>query len=504
MVHWYTTPPPPRCTTHHFLFFRAVENLYKSLSGSFVWVTRCRSVSKPATDIPEIGRTVEKTTVTRVLPSDPLTGERRTPDFWEYTEKLSEADWQRNPKHTLYIYRRNTDAGPMIPLERLNGFFPVPGSDPVSLNDREELEIALAQKYGGGTYRLILKKGSERITEGRISVDGPPKNTRPGILDSPEANPNAATVSTGDPSSDVAKTAMNLVANHEGEGMRLGMEAMKGSAEIIQRLASQAGNAPPTSTMDELLKQAMILMMQRAMNPPDPLELITRLLPLLDRGGGSGTGGAPNSLVDKILETGLERVLNPAPSGPISSTGAALVSQLPQIAGYVTEAVREWRVGSEAQLQTAHIMAANANRPALPAVPGTVQPPPGPVRPITQATQVAPPAAQAMPPGAPSLEFIEEKIVDILKKPISADEAADEVLTFLDLMAPTDDTNHRPGMVDQLAACSEAQLVQLFQTRPVLKQYHDLARLQEFVRSFLKYAKETEPAPGVDTSSKPN
>ena len=452
-------------------------------------------MSKTATDIPEIGRTVQKTTVTTVLPVDPLTGERKTPDFWEYTEKLSAADWDRHPKHTLYIYRRNTDAGPMIPLERLSGFFPIPGSDPVSLNDREELEIALAQKYGGGTYRLILKKGSERITEGRISVDGPPKNTRPGILDSPEANPSAATVSTGDPSSDVAKTAMNLVANHEGEGMRLGMEAMKGSAEIIQRLASQAGTPATASDTDLLMKQVLVAMLQKALNPPDPLELITRLLPLLERGGNSGGGGAPNSLVDKILETGLERVLNPAPSGPISSTGAALVSQLPQIAGYVTEAVREWRVGSEAQLQTAHIMAANANRPALPAVPGTVQPP---ARPITQATQLAPtaPAAQAMPPGAPSLEFIEEKIVAILQKPISADESADEVLGFLDLMAPT--------LVDQLAACSEAQLVQLFQTRPVLRQYHDLARLQEFVRSFLKYAKETDAAPGVDTSSKPN
>ena len=107
-----------------------------------------------------------------------------------------------------------------------------------------------------------------------------------------------------------------------------------------------------------------------------------------------------------------------------------------------------------------------------------------------------------MPAGAPSPEFIEARIVDILKKPISADDAADEVLSFLDLVAPT--TPQAPGLVDQLSALTEAQLIQIFQTRPVLAQYHDLARLQEFIRSFLKFANENEAAPGVDTTSKPN
>jgi len=120
------------------------------------------------------------------------------------------------------------------------------------------------------------------------------------------------------------------------------------------------------------------------------------------------------------------------------------------------------------------------------------------VRQITQATQVVPPPAAAPQPvpGEPSIEFIEQKIVDILKKAISADEAADEVLAFLDLMAPP--------LIEQLAACTEAQLVQLFQTRPVLRQYHDLARLQEFVRAFLKYSKEAEEPPAPAGAVKPN
>lgn len=482
-----------------------MENLYKSPSGYLSVGDAVQNSVKTATDIPEIGRTVEKTTVTRVLPADSLTGERKTPDLFEYIEALPPGDWQRHPKHTLYIYRRHGDVGAGTPLEKLFGFFPVPGQDPVPLNDREELEIVVGQKYGGGNYRLVLKKGSERISEGRISIDGPPKNTRPGILDSAEANSNGANPQPGaETTESVAKTAMNIVANQESQGLQIGMAALHSAADVVQRLANPQPGAPaPQSDTDLLMKQVLVAMLQKALNPPDPLDLITKLLPLLDRGGNSGGGGgAPNSLVEKILETGLERVLNPLPTGPVSSTGAELVRVFPQVAAYASEAVKEWRAGSEAQLQTAQIMAANQNRPALP--PGAQ---PNPARPITQATQLAPPPApvpsevQAMPQG-PSLEFIEGKIVEILKKPISADDRADEVLSFLDLMDPS--APGHPGMVDQLAACSEAQLVQLFQTRPVLRQYHDLARLQEFVRSFLKYAKETEPTPGVDTTSKPN
>jgi hypothetical protein len=484
-----------------------VENLYKSPSGYLSVGDAVQNSVKAATDIPEIGRTVEKTTVTRVLPVDPLTGERKTPDYFEYVAKLSAADWERHPKHTLYIYRRNTDTGPMVPLERLNGIFPTAGGD-ISLSDREEFEIALAQKYGGGNYRLILKKGSERITEGRISFEGPPKNTRPGILDSAEANSNGASSQAPETTESVAKTAMNIVANQESQGLQIGMAALHSAADVVQRLANPQTGAAGQSETDLLMKQALIEMLRKALNPPppppppDPIAMFQQFATLMATLSGGNSAVSP--IVQQILDAGLKRVLDPPPSGPVSSTGAELVRVFPQVAAYASEAVKEWRAGSEAQLQTAQIMA-NANRPALP--PGTAQPPP-PGRPITQATQLAPavppaPAeVQTMPAGTPSLEFIEGKIVEILKKPISADDCADEVLSFLDLMDPG--APGHPGMVDQLAACSEAQLVQLFQTRPVLRQYHDLARLQEFVRSFLKYAKETEPTPGVDTTSKPN
>lgn len=446
---------------------------------------------RTAPDLPDNGQTVRTTTVRQVLPADPAAFERKTPEFWSYLQSLKPEDWD---KHILYIYRR-FDTGPSQPLEKCSVYFVMPDGTKVPLNNQEELEIALAQTYGGGSYRVWIKKGQERVTEGRITIDGPPKNTQPGILRNAESS-SQPSGQPGSVSNDVATTAMHLVANNPGEGMRIGMQVLQGAADVVSRFAA----APPnSSTMDELLKQAMVVMMQRAMNPPDPLDLITKLLPLLKNGTSDSGGTSP--LVDRILETGLERVLNPAPSGPVSSAGAELVRQLPQVAGYVTEAIREWRLGSEAQLHTAQVMATNPNRTLPPGTPGNgTVPAPGaaPVRQITQATQVVPPpAATPQPvPGEPSIEFIEQKIVDILKKAISADEAADEVLAFLDLMAPP--------LIEQLAVCTEAQLVQLFQTRPVLRQYHDLARLQEFVRAFLKYSKEAEEPPAPAGAVKPN
>ena len=449
-----------------------------------------------ATDIPEIGKTVKKTTVTTVLPSDPLSQPQKM-EFWDYARSLP-AEWGNPPdRHLLYVYRILAETGPMAPLEKCTRMT-LPDNTQVDVRNREEFEFGLFQKYGGGTYRLILKRGAEWIAQDRVRFDGPAKNTQPGILADATAQANPS--QTGDAKSDVAISAMNLVGNRDAEAVNVAISALKGASDVVQRF-SQPGNGNGGG-MNDLVMQAII---HRALNPPDPMESFLKFATLLREFGifGGGAGGGPiHPAVQKIIDTALERFGNPVPSGGSVSTGAELVRQLPQIGGYVAEAIREWRVGTEAQLQTAHIMA--SQRPALPPGNGNGQPAPGqPGRPITQATQISAPAAGpspapapgALPMGAPSLEFIESKIVEILQRDIPTNEAADEVLSFLDLMAPS--------MVEQLAQLNETQLMQVFQSRPTLRQYHDLARLQEFVRAFLKYAKP-EPAPGVDTASKPN
>lgn len=75
----------------------------------------------------------------------------------------------------------------------------------VQIGDKEEAELALMKKYGGKAFRLILKRGSERVTEGKVYSDAP---VRPVVIT--DLGPQAGTsgsiaVSEASATADVAK-----------------------------------------------------------------------------------------------------------------------------------------------------------------------------------------------------------------------------------------------------------------------------------------------------------
>jgi hypothetical protein len=108
------------------------------------------------------------------------------------------------------------------------------------------------------------------------------------------------------------------------------------------------------------------------------------------------------------------------------------------------------------------------------------------------------PAAPSLAPGRPAgdngnaqmadgMVFIENKIIEILREPQSAEWAAEETLNFLDRMDA--------GIVPQLCAGGESGLMSLFQTRAALQPaLGNVPRLQEFIRAFLRYAGENRAA----------
>jgi hypothetical protein len=454
---------------------------------------------RTAIDSPETGAVVETTTRRRVLPPNSAGAEIPRPDFWEYVEKLEPKDWDGPPGHTVYIYRtdpRSSNYGTgESNIDKCSGFIEVRPGVNVPFNDREEVELAIREKHGGKAFRLILKKGRERITEGKVSNDAPPRFLSAPISANGNSSAPMVTPAEDYSTADVAKTAMHMVANQDAQAIAVGVNALQGAASVIERLTRVPVPIQPSES-DQLMKQLMLAMLQKALNPPDPLDVINKILPLLNHGGGAG--GASNPLVDKIIESGLERVLNPIPTGPISSASAELVRALPTIANAAMEGVREWRLGAEAQLHTAEIMAGRVP-PALP--PGAAAPPrpPAPQRAVNPTNPTNPtPEAQPTMPGPP-VEFIETKIVEIFREPISADEAADETMAFLDRLDEK--------LPAQLASLGETGLMQLFQSRPILQQaVQNLPRLQEFIKAFLKYAAENasgsaDPTPA---SVKPN
>ena len=420
------------------------------------------------------GQVVKSTTIREVLPPNQAK-ERTTPDFWEYVAPLTASDWDR---HIVYLYRVEDNRS--IPLEKCSGSMQIGGGRSVPINDREEMELAIGQKYGGRTFRLILKRGSERVTETRVFNDLPPKNVQPAIFDS---GPSVQPMSDAAATADVAKAAMSAVASQEANAVNVAVTALRGAAEVVQRF-SQPQNGG--TQMDDIMKPLLVAMLQRAMNPPDPIELLTKLLTLqnsMTTSTAARTPGTPDEFTQKVMGVAFERFMNPPPAGPVSSAGAELVRTLPSVATHVTDAIREWRLGMEAQRDGAAIMRGIV--PPRPAAPPGARSLPAPA---------ANPTEAPMPvPGVP-LEFIEAKIVEMLTEPVSAEEAADDTMAFLDRIDPK--------LVAQLVSLGEPGLFNLFQTRPILKTATtNVPRLAEFIRAFLKFATENAAA-GAGESGK--
>jgi hypothetical protein len=439
---------------------------------------------KTATEQPDNGQILEKTTRTRVIPVDSSPESRSTPEFWQYLQSLDlkPGEWDR---HIVYLYRtdpgdpsgRGTPGGKYIRVMQF------PDGTVVPLADQEEVELGMARAWGGRVYRFIVKKAHQRITEGRVYIDAPPK---PIIISGGEAagGTGGATVSPmGSDVSQIAGKAIDTIAGQEREAVSLGLTMMNTAASVVKQFSNGNGNPSPQDDMQRAFMAAMIQRMTM-----DPMQQMMQFFAMMkELNAATGGGGTRDPLVTQILETGLKRVLDPPASGaPAVSAGAELVRTLPSVASHITEGIREWRTGVEAQRDTVIAARAPQGQPQP-----TIQARPQTLPPSTPAPPPNPNGAEAM--GGPSTEFVESRIIQILQQPLSADEAADAVLMFLH----TIDGPEQPagqGSVAQLVKLGESGLVQLFQFRPKLKPATaNMPRLLEFIRAFLKlYAEDQE------------
>ena len=85
------------------------------------------------------------------------------------------------------------------------------------------------------------------------------------------------------------------------------------------------------------------------------------------------------------------------------------------------------------------------------------------------------------------MEFIEKRILEIVQAPMSASEAADQALTFLD--------NLDPKIVPQFAELGEENLLKFFASRRILAPaLSNPARLREFIKEFVRLYEEDKAA----------
>lgn len=428
------------------------------------------------------GSVKEKITRERILTSSEAAKDTAAmPDFWEYVESLTPEKWN---DHIVYLYREDpkvsTYSGEFAYLDKFVGYIEVRPGVQIPMEERGIIEQAIKEKFGGRAFRLICKRGKERVTVGKCVNEAAPKYPDTSSQQFPGPLPNAPSDANA-----IASKAIDTVANHPSEAMNIALNALRASAEIIARSAAvPATPASSESDLDRALRQAMIA---KLLAPaPDPMENYLRMRDLFTP--------PANSMMDKFLGVAMERMLNPAPALSGRTTLLDLGREaLPVLAGTVRDAMTNWRVGVEAQRDMIALQRGVNPGPMMPSAAVPPQSLPAPAE--EAASAAAPPASPQLPvDNNPPFEWLEMKIVEILKdKDFTVDQAVDETLAFLYRAHPAVvGLLLDPPKFDPRLAPGEQGVLQLFQNRPVLQQVPVNPRLIEFIKKFCAAAKESE------------
>jgi hypothetical protein len=405
---------------------------------------------------------------------------RTTPEFWEFIEKMTPQMW--GDDFTLYILREDPKPslyGGTNTLEKCPGYIAMPDGTKQPLSSREDIELAIKQKYGGKAFRLILKRANgERICEGKCINEAQPK------YPSDMANPLPQAAATD---ASVATRAIDAMASQQPDALRLSMEVLRSASEIVMRHNSQPAAATPVQSLDSELDRALRqAMLQKFLAPPpDPFEMFVKFKQLMGDGGGSSS---MNSIVDKFLTVAAERVFNPVPAAAGRTTLLDIGREFIPVLGTV---MHEYRLSREADARITEIQ--RSAMPAQPA-PTVAQPNPPAQLPAVAAAQ---PAAQPAQPAAPAFTFpqIEAHIASIISNSeFTTDEAVDKVLEFLYdtdprlvgllLNPPSLDSRLKPGKEGLMMLCTYEA--------PFKACLSNVPRLSEFLDKFIVSATEEE------------
>jgi hypothetical protein len=431
------------------------------------------------------GPVVETVSRKRVVSATELENEKgsRVPDFWEYVESLKPEQWS---DHIIYLYRQEpkTTTFPGAPpayLDKYTGTIEVRPGITVAMDDAGTIQQAIKEKFGGRVFRMILKKGKERVTEATFSTEAQPKY--------PDNSPQYANQNPlpGTPATDasVASKAIDAMAAQPLDSVRMAMEVLRGASEIVMRhgAAATPAPAPPVDDFDRQLKQAMIA---RLLNPPDPFEMLVRFKTLM--GDSNGAGGP---MMEKILGAAVDKILNPLPPVTGRTTLLDIGREFIPVLGTV---MHEYRLSREADARITEVQ-----RSAMPPQPApVVQQNPSPAPAVLPAPQPAPvPAAAPQAPPAPTLTFpqIEAHIASIISNSeFTTDEAVDEVLAFLYNTDPrlVGALLNPPSLNHQLKPGKEGLMMLCTYEAPFKACLSNPPRLSEFLDKFIAAATQEE------------
>jgi hypothetical protein len=423
----------------------------------YEWATADEDLMPKVTPGP--GQAVEETTVTRILPDTKAESEKLSSDPFEYIDTISRERWDQG-EHMLYIYR----VEPPVYRNAAGPTYVTKYATPITLEQ-------IQSEYGGGLWRILIKRGRERVADRMYPVGGTPRDLTRATQEFNPALPGG--VPATEQPGGVVSQAMNIVSDPRAREAQTQMltSAATSAIELVKQNASQQMTVKDILELAEKLSQRpaekpfletevgkillaaastlVTVLVQRMVSPADPLDQLGKIAEAAKLFGGGNSG---------------------------TDWKAALVHAAPQIAEAGRGMLQELRLGTEAQMRI------NAGRTLT-------APPPPPAPPVQQnpaqqnVVQMPAPAAQ---PGAQSMEAFEAKLVELLNDPNMTGDKAGEIL---------DET--WPRFVDEVSRYSVDMIVGVFPTRPILAPHAQNPRLRQFITEFLQWANETDAPPAT-------
>ncbi len=438
---------------------------------------------------------VETVSRKRVIPPAELENEKssRVPDFWEYIESLKPDQWS---EHIVYLYRQEpkTTTFPGAPpayLDKYVGTIEVRPGVTVAMDDAGTIQQAIKEKFGGRVFRMILKRGKERLTEATFSTEALPKypDSVPQYTQ-PHQNQNGQPGQSD--ANAIASKAIDTVANQPQEAMNIAISALRAASEMMTKSAGPAASPTPSleNELDRAFKAAMIKKLLDP--PPDPVKTFLEIRQALGDGGG-GTAASNNSLngmMETVLKAAVDKILNPAPTVTGRTTLLDLGREfIPVLGNTVRETMHEYRLAREADVRLAEV--SRGMQPPAAQVPnatviGMESPTPQP------APNPAPQPAAQQPP---SFSWVAERVAKIVRNvDFPVEEAVDRVISFLyDTDEELVGLLLNPPKLDPRLAAGKQGLVQLFQYEPALKECMvNTPRVSEFIDKFIVAAQAAE------------
>lgn len=401
---------------------------------------------------PPPGQTVEEVTRTRILPAADSEPEKFSTDALEYMDALSADKWNAG-NHLVYIYR----VDPPVFRGAPGPTYVTKFSTPITLEQ-------IQSEYGGGMWRILVKRGVERAADRVYPVAGSPRDL---TRSQQEFRPELPGGVPPDGPNNLASQAMNLAANPGAQAaqVRLLETAASNAIEMVKQTAPQQ------------LSVKDIIELARSLAPQQPVEK-----PFLETPLGALAIAAATTLVNRLITpvdplaqlSQMAEVMSKFGGGSSSSDWkTALVNAAPQLANAVRDTVQELRLGTEAQMRMNAGRTLQAAQPAVPALPNPAQP--------ENVVQMPAPAAQT---GPPAMEPFESRLVELLNDPNMTGDKAGEIL---DATWPT--------IVDEVSRYTVDQIMMAFRSRPLLAPHANNPRLREFLTQFLAWANEPEAPP---------